>query len=238
MKDENSYKDEDVEKSTIFRVILYEEEISTEKKPSKESNDFDIDKILDITNELKIEEDEFKKMLDSQVDEEINKEKFEIKEDEEEKNYKSIQNNLFNSFWAELQKGIDTETEKKKKTFLDSIKEEFFPFDKIFDDKVNSFNKNIDKFIIEANEAKDEAKKINNFIPLISLLKPEEKGENLDQAVKGKEKEIQIEQKEEKNIIIEKPEKNDNNIIKVDNPEKPKVEKKDLSNKKKVELNK
>ncbi len=76
MKDENSYKDEDVEKSTIFRVILYEEEISTEKKPSKESNDFDIDKILDITNELKIEEDEFKKMLDSQVDEEINKEKF------------------------------------------------------------------------------------------------------------------------------------------------------------------
>ena len=76
VKDENSFKDEDVEKSTIFRVILYEEEISTEKKPSKESNDFDIDKILDITNELKIEEDEFKKMLDSQVDEEINKEKF------------------------------------------------------------------------------------------------------------------------------------------------------------------
>ena len=238
MKDENSYKDEDVEKSNIFRVFLNEEEIKSENIPSKESNDFDIDKILDITNELKIEEDEFKKMLDSQVDEEINKEKFEIKIDEEEKNYKSIQNNLFNCFWDELQKGFDTETEKKKKTFLDSIKEEFFPFDKIFDDKVNSFNKNIDKFIIEANEAKDEAKKINNFIPLISLIKPEEKGENLDQAVKGKEKEIQIEQKEEKNIIIEKPEKNDNNIIKVDNPEKPKVGKKDLSIKKKVELNK
>ena len=222
----------------IFRVFLNEEEIKSENIPSKESNDFDIDKILDITNELKIEEDEFKKMLDSQVDEEINKEKFEIKEDEEEKNYKSIQNNLFNCFWDELQKGFDTETEKKKKTFLDSIKEEFFPFDKIFDDKVNSFNKNLDKIIIEANKAKDEAKKINNFIPLISLIKPEEKGENLDQVVKGKQKEIQIDQKEEKNIIIEKPEKNDNNIIKVDNPEKPKVGKKDLSIKKKVELNK
>ena len=60
----------------IFRVFLNEEEIKSENIPSKESNDFDIDKILDITNELKIEEDEFKKMLDSQVDEEINKEKF------------------------------------------------------------------------------------------------------------------------------------------------------------------
>ena len=60
----------------IFRVFLNEEEIKSENIPSKESNDFDIDKILDITNELKIEEDEFKKMLDSQADEEINKEKF------------------------------------------------------------------------------------------------------------------------------------------------------------------
>ena len=76
MKDENSYKDEDVEKSNIFRVFLNEEEIKSENIPSKESNDFNIDKILDITNELKIEEDEFKKMLDSQADEEINKEKF------------------------------------------------------------------------------------------------------------------------------------------------------------------
>ena len=37
-----------------------------------------------------------------------------------------MNNNLFNNFWDGLQKEIDTETEKQKKTFLDSIKEEFF----------------------------------------------------------------------------------------------------------------
>ena len=177
VRDEETYKDEEIKNCLKFNVFI-EEEMNSENNHSKKFDDFDIDKILDITNELTIEEDEFKKLLDSQVDEVINKEKFEIKEDKNEKNYKSMNNNLFNHFWDGLQKEIDTETEKQKKTFLDSIKEEFFPFDKIFDDKVNSMNKNLEKIILQANEAKAEAKKINNYIPLIPLIKPEEKKES------------------------------------------------------------
>ena len=169
VRDEETYKDEEIKNCLKFNVFI-EEEMNSENNHSKKFDDFDIDKILDITNELTIEEDEFKKLLDSQVDEVINKEKFEIKEDKNEKNYKSMNNNLFNNFWDGLQKEIDTETEKQKKTFLDSIKEEFFPFDKIFDDKVNSMNKNLEKIILQANEAKAEAKKIN-LLKILQLQK-------------------------------------------------------------------
>ena len=78
VRDEETYKDEEIKNCLKFNVFI-EEEMNSENNHSKKFDDFDIDKILDITNELTIEEDEFKKLLDSQVDEVINKEKFEIK---------------------------------------------------------------------------------------------------------------------------------------------------------------
>ena len=180
VKDDKTYKDEDVKNCLIFHVIT-EEENNAENIPSQQSNGFNIDKIFDIQNELTIEEDEFKKILDSQVDEEINKEKFEIKDDEDKKSNKS-QNNLFNYFWDNFQKKIDSETEEKKKAFVDKIKEEFFPLDKILDDKVNNLNKNLENIMGQTNEAKKEVEKMKELIPIISLIgkeKKEDKKENI-----------------------------------------------------------
>lgn len=168
IKDEDSYNDDDNKKSSQFIVILDEED-SDENDPDKEiNNDLDIDSILDIKKELIIDENELDEILEEQIISKINNKEKKLEEEEEEENVINIVNNkLIDKFLADFKKEINSETENKKKSFINSIKKDFSNFENILDDKINAFNKNLQDNINESEDVKKKMSEMKNYISFV-----------------------------------------------------------------------
>ena len=165
IRDEESYNDEDFKKASQFIVILDEEESDGKSSDKVLDNDLDIDSILDIKNELIIDENELNEILGKQINNTINnKEKI---TNEEEKDNFIVDNKLFESFLDNFKEKINTETENKKKLFINSIKKDYLNLERILDDKINAFNNNLKNNINDTEDAKKKMSEMKNYISFV-----------------------------------------------------------------------
>ena len=162
IKDEESYNDEDNKKSSQYIVILDEEDSDGKNDNKGIDNDLDIDSILDIKNELIIDENEINEILGNQIESGTNKKEKKLEDDGNDINI--VNNKLINNFLDNFKKEIDSVTENKKKSFINFIKKEFFNFENILDDKINSFSKNLKNNITESEDVKKKMTEMKNYI--------------------------------------------------------------------------
>ena len=144
IKDEDTYTDEDNQNAKRFKVCLDED-------TSEASTDIDIniDELLDIKDNLIIDENEFKTILDTQINSQLNKEELKMDEIEEEK---VDDNKSLEEFMTDIKEKIKTATENHKQTFMDSIKNELKPFDELIEKKIKSIQSDIDNNLKETKQ--------------------------------------------------------------------------------------
>ena len=135
----------------------------------KENEDakLDVNSILNLDNELKFEENDFEKLLNQKIEIETNKEDIKF----EDISKFEIKNDLFNYFKDDFNKDISAINENKKKTFLDSIKNEFFSFDEKIDEKIGRINLDINNNVKQTKETKNTMTEMNKYIPSLLPVK-------------------------------------------------------------------
>lgn len=139
IKDEDTYVDEDNENAREFKVYI-EEDISV---PSANlDREINIDELLNIKDDLVIDENEFKNILDKQINEQ---EKIKMDEKEEEKPKNGMES--LDSFLKDIDEKIKTTTEDFKKSFIKSIKNELSSFNDIIDNRVKIIKNDINEKI-------------------------------------------------------------------------------------------
>jgi hypothetical protein len=134
------------------------------------TKNLDLDAVIDVSNELTIDENEFKLFLDKQLDKEINEE---FKQEEKDNNNEKIDVKVeLNNYFSKLEEEFKKISEEKKNYLMESIKKEFSSIDQILDKKISDIN-DIIKNVIQSNDAKE---KISN----IKLNMPQNGGDILD----------------------------------------------------------
>ena len=162
VNNEESYIDEDNQYLTQY--IVY---IDIEGDNSNDTGDLNIEEIFNIKNDLFIDENEFKDMLDKQID--ISKISPEIKIDDNEKepNLKS-ENQLLDNFFKDFQEKIQSVTDDNQKLFIDNIKKEFVSFDKLINDKVENMKINIMKNIEKTEDLEKDIEGMRDCIQIVA----------------------------------------------------------------------
>ena len=164
---EDRYNDDDYQTKTYNVYLENEEEGLGNLDLTK---NLDLDAVIDVSNELTIDENEFKLFLDKQLDKEINEE---FKQEEKDNSNEKIEVKVeFNNYFSKLEEEFKKISEEKKKSLMESIKKEFSSIDQIIDKKIKDIN-DIIKNAIQSNDAKE---KISN----IKLNMPKNDGDILD----------------------------------------------------------
>ena len=102
------------------------------------TKNLDLDAVIDVSNELTIDENEFKLFLDKQLDKEINEE---FKQEEKDNNNEKIDVKVeLNNYFSKLEEEFKKISEEKKNYLMESIKKEFSSIDQIWDNKISDIN--------------------------------------------------------------------------------------------------
>ena len=155
VNDKNYANDKSL-KYYVYEIVKENEEVK-----------LDVNSILNLDNELKFEENDFEKLLNQKIEIETNKEDIKF----EDISKFEIKNDLFNYFKDDFNKDISAINENKKKTFLDSIKNEFFSFDEKIDEKIGRINLDINNNVKQTKETKNTMTEMNKYIPSLLPVK-------------------------------------------------------------------
>ena len=152
INDEESYNEEKNKEIKKFHVIIIGIEGDEE-----DLDELNIDEILNIDNELKINENEFLDLIKKEINKESNNEDFLIKEEKEKTEKDDFQKISFNNF----KKEISLIYEKNKKNFLESIESEFISIDNYINKVKNNLRLGGDV---------DQINDLANFLPSIDIV--------------------------------------------------------------------
>ena len=156
---EDRYNDDDYQTKTYNVYLENEEEGLGNLDLTK---NLDLDAVIDVSNELTIDENEFKLFLDKQLDKEINEE---FKQEEKDNSNEKIEVKVeFNNYFSKLEEEFKKISEEKKKSLMESIKKEFSSIDQIIDKKIKDIN-DIIKNAIQSNDAKEKISNIKLNMP-------------------------------------------------------------------------
>ena len=162
VNNEESYTDED--NQCLTQYIVY---IDIEEDNLNNTGDLNIEEIFNIKNDLFIDENEFKDMLDKQID--ISKISPEIKIDEKEKELNlEPEEQILGNFFKDFQAKIKPVTDNNQKLFIDNIKKEFLSFEKLIKDKVESMKINIVKNIERTENLEEDIQGMRDSIQIIA----------------------------------------------------------------------
>ena len=154
IKNDDDYNDEDLQ-SEIYHVIFEGDEENSSNAL------INLDAVIDVTSELTIDENEFKLYLDKHLEKEI-KEEFKLDEIDEKIDLKA---ELDKNYYPQIEKKLEGISEEKKKSLIDSVKNEFSSIIQAFEKKICKINDDIKKNMKESNKAKEKISNINQKLP-------------------------------------------------------------------------
>ncbi len=154
---------------------------------------FDVNEILNIENELEINENEFLDLIKKEINNEANNEDFLFKEEKGKTEKDDLQKILLDN----IKKEISSILESSKKNFLDSINNEFVSFETNLNKAINRLKFNDD----DENDQINQLNGIGNYIPFII-----NNEDNIDEpivlSIDSDQKDYEVSKNQTNNIII------------------------------------
>ena len=163
--DEKNVNGEDRYNDDYYYTKTYNVYLEIEEEDSGNidlTKNIDLDTVIDVSNELTIDENEFKLFLDKQLDKEINEE-FKLEEKDNSNEKIDVKDKLIKDL-SQLEEKFKNISEEKKKSLMESIKNEFSSIDKMIEKKISDIN-NIIKNVIQSNDAKEKISNIKLNLP-------------------------------------------------------------------------
>ena len=154
---------------------------------------FDVNEILNIENELEINENEFLDLIKKEINNEANNEDFLFKEEKGKTEKDDLQKILLDN----IKKESSSILESSKKNFLDSIVDEFVSFETNLNKAINRLKFNDD----DENDQINQLNGIGNYIPFII-----NNEDNIDEpivlSIDSDQKDYEVSKNQTNNIII------------------------------------
>lgn len=154
---------------------------------------FDVNEILNIENELEINENEFLDLIKKEINNETNNEDFLFKEEKGKTEKDDLQKILLDK----IKKEISSILESSKKNFLDSINNEFVSFETNLNKAINRLKFNDD----DENDQINQLNGIGNYIPFI-INNEDNIAEPIVLSIDSDQKDYEVSKNQANNIII------------------------------------
>ena len=154
---------------------------------------FDVNEILNIENELEINENEFLDLIKKEINNEANNEDFLFKEEKGKTEKDDLQKILLDN----IKKEISSILESSKKNFLDSINNEFVSFETNLNKAINRLKFNDD----DENDQINQLNGIGNYIPFI-INNEDNIAEPIVLSIDSDQKDYEVSKNQANNIII------------------------------------
>lgn len=154
---------------------------------------FDVNEILNIENELEINENEFLDLIKKEINNETNNEDFLFKEEKGKTEKDDLQKILLDN----IKKEISSILESSKKNFLDSINNEFVSFETNLNKAINRLKFNDD----DENDQINQLNGIGNYIPFI-INNEDNIAEPIVLSIDSDQKDYEVSKNQANNIII------------------------------------
>ena len=217
---DEQYNDPKYKAKTNYNVLL-------EENPDENILEF-IDRTLNLKNDLLIDDTElFDKFDFNTKNSEANNLGLSIKElmNENFNEEKTEQNELYNYFIDDFSKKISSQTEEQKKLFIETINKDLLNVDKVINENVDEFNKQIKFYSENINILHNDINELKNIIINDENVAQQKKiGEEEEQKKKEEEERKKKEEEEHKKKEEERKRKEEEEHKKKEEERKKKEE--------------